>query len=136
MGHKRIFIRVPIEGDARLSFGDGVIILADTIDISAGGICVADLTDSPQVDTEYEVEVATRLRGKVRFSAVLAHRGEHGIGMKIVKIDGANLRLIHQLVLDFQATDAFVAQIEEGRFLDDWLVDEDGETVAVTFEEQ
>jgi len=136
MGHKRIHIRVPVMGDVLLSCGDGVVIQADTIDISAGGIRIVDPAYALRPDMEYGVEVTTSSRGKVMFNGVLIHRGKQGIGMKIVAIDADNLRLIYQLVNDFQATGEFITHIEESNILDDWFVDENGRTVSVTFEEQ
>lgn len=136
MSHKRIHIRVPVLGEASLSCKDGVVIQARTIDISAGGLRITDPTFSPMKDVEYEVEVTTRGRGKVRFLGLLAHQGGNGIGFKILSIDSANLRTIYHLVNDFQATEEFITHIEECNILGDWFVDDDGMYLNVTFEER
>jgi hypothetical protein len=133
MLYKRIHIRIPVIGEATLSCSDGAIIKARTIDISAGGLRIANPTSSLE-NVEYDVEVVIADHGKVTFKAVYVHGGEQGIGLKIVKIDPENLKAIYQKITAFQATEEFINLIDEHDILQDWFRDENGANFEVTFE--
>ena len=86
MRHKRIHIRIPVIGEATLSCENGVVIQARTIDISAGGLCIANPSAAIK-NTVYDIEVVTVDHGKVTFKAVYVQQSEKGVGLKIVEID-------------------------------------------------
>ena len=136
MNHKRIHLRVPVNGEASLSCGDGVVILTRTSDISAGGLRITDPTFCPERDMEYEVEVCTNGRGRLRFKGLPVYQLKDGIGMKILNIDSTNLRTIYHLVNDFLATEEFITHIVHNNILGDWFLDDDGKVLDVSFEEQ
>ena len=45
-----------------------------------------------------------------------------------------HLKIIYQIVGNFQRTDDFIKYIDERDIIHDWLVDESGEDIAITFE--
>lgn len=133
MRHKRIHIRVPIAGKAKLSCKDGVFIQATTIDISAGGICIANPTFSLE-NTEYDVEVVTIDHRILQFKAVYVQESNKGVGLKIVDIDSINLKAIFNEIASFQATEEFINHIDEQDILQDWFLDDKGAELNITFQ--
>ncbi len=133
MRHKRIHLRVPITGEAKLSCKDGVIIQATTIDISAGGLGIANPTFALE-NTEYDVEVVTVDNKKLEFKAFYAQESKKGVGLKIVGIDSLNLKAIYNEVTTFQATKEFIDSIVEQDILQDWFLDDKGAELDITFQ--
>lgn len=135
MRYKRIHIRVPASGDVILSVGPEVRVEATVINVSAGGFCItapSHLLD--QVD--YHIQIVTPSRGKIQFSGLPVYQTEESAGIKITFIDNDNLKKIYQLVQDFELTEDFIKQIEERDLLKDWLVDETGNDLVITFESE
>jgi PilZ domain len=132
MSHKRIHIRVPILGEATL-VNPEVTIMARAIDISAGGLRIADFPTTP-CDAEYLVTLTTFGRGTIEFTARLAHTDGQVAGLAIKSITPGALRTIYHLIADFQASEEFIHYIDQGDILQDWLVDEHGNHLDVTFE--
>jgi hypothetical protein len=135
MRYQRLHIRVPAAGDAILSVGEEIRIEATLINVSEGGFCIkapSHLLD--QVD--YHIQIVTASRGRIEFSGSPAYQTEESVGIRITFIDKDNLKKIYQLVQDFELTEDFIRQIEERDLLKDWLVDETGNDLVITFESE
>lgn len=133
MNHKRIHIRVPVLGNATLSNTEGFSIQAQTIDICAGGLRIAN-PSAPLTNCEYTIEVTSFGRGTITFTALLVHASEHIAGFKIVEMGQKDLETIYHLVADFQSTEDFIKHIDEGTIIHDWFIDDNGDKLDVTFE--
>ncbi|MGI9538045.1 MAG: PilZ domain-containing protein [Desulfocapsaceae bacterium] len=133
MQYQRLHIRVPVAGDATLKVGDHVRIAASVINISAGGICI---TAPSHVlgDTEYHIEIITEAEGKIRFSGFPVYQTDSSVGIKITSIGREDLKAIYRLVEGFQLTEEFIKHIDKHDILKDWLVDEAGNDLSVTFD--
>ena len=133
MQYQRLHIRVPATGEVILRVGNQVKIAARVINISAGGICI---TAPSHVlgDTEYQIEILTETEGKIRFSGFPVYQTDSSVGIKITSIDRAYLKAIYRLVEGFQLSEEFIKHIDEHDILKDWLVDEAGNDLSVTFD--
>ena len=106
---------------------------ASVINVSVGGLCIA--APSQLVDKqEYQVQVITSSHGNIHFSGVPVYQTFESIGIKITSIEKDQLKIIYQIVGSFQLTDDFIKHIDERDIIHDWLVDEAGEDIAITFE--
>ena len=133
MKYQRLHIRVPASGDAILLEKGDVRVEASVINISVGGFCIS--APSHLIDQhEYQVQVITPSHGKIRFSGVPVYQTIESIGIKITSIAKDQLKIIYQIVGSFQLTDDFIKYIDERDIIHDWLVDESGERIAITFE--
>ena len=133
MQYQRLHIRVPATGEVLLKVGNQVRVAASVINISAGGICIT--APSHELgDTEYHVEIMTKDEGKIRFSGFPVYQTDSSVGIKITSIDRDELKAIYRLVEGFQLTDEFIKHIDEHDILKDWLVDEAGNDLSVTFD--
>ena len=133
MKYQRLHIRVPASGDAVLLKKGDVKVEASVINISVGGFCIS--APSHLIDQhEYQVQVITPSHGKIRFSGVPVYQTIESIGIKITSIEKEQLKTIYQMVGSFQLTDDFIKYIDERDIIHDWLVDESGEDIAITFE--
>jgi hypothetical protein len=133
MQYRRLHIRVPASGNAILSVGEEIRVEATVINVSAGGFSIkapSHLLD--QID--YHIEIVTPSRGRIQFYGLPVYQTEESVGIKITSIDKDNLTKIYHLVQDFELTEEFIKQIEERDLLKDWLVDETGNDLAITFE--
>jgi len=65
---------------------------------------------------------------------VPVYQSDNSIGMKITSIDKDHLHSIYKLVEDFQLTEDFIKHIDSGNIIDDWLTDDSGEDLSITFE--
>ena len=133
MQYQRLHIRVPATGEVILKVGSQVRIAARVINISAGGICIT--APSHVVgDTEYDIEVMTEDEGEIRFSGFPVYQKDSSVGIKITSIEREELKSIYRLVEGFQLTEEFIKHIDEHDILKDWLVDEAGNDLSVTFD--
>ena len=133
MKYQRLHIRVPASGDAILLEKGDVKIEASVINVSVGGFCIT--APSNLIDQhEYQVQVITPSHEKIRFSGVPVYQTLESIGIKITSIEKEQLKIIYQIVGNFQLTDDFIKYIDERDIIHDWLVDESGEDIAITFE--
>ncbi len=124
---------MPVTAEVTLSIGNEVRIAARAINISAGGLCIS--APSHLLDEqEYHVGIITREKGKITFSGFPVYQTASSVGIKITSIDRDNLRTIYELVEGFQLTEEFIKHIDEHDILKDWLVDEAGNDLSVTFE--
>ncbi len=133
MQYQRLHIRVPADGEAILKVGGRVTVAASVINISAGGICIAAPSHELE-ENEYFIEVLTKEEGKIQFSGFPIYQTETSVGMKISAIDKEDLKAIYRLVEGFQLTEEFIKHIDEHDILKDWLVDEAGNDLSVTFD--
>ena len=133
MQYQRLHIRVPVTGDALLRVGDQVRIAASVINISAGGICITAPSHVLE-DNEYHIEILTREEGKIQFSGFPVYQTDTSVGIKITSIDKEDLKAIYRLVEGFQLTEEFIKHIDEHDILKDWLVDDAGNDLSVTFD--
>ena len=133
MQYQRLHIRVPATGDVILKVGDRVRIAASVINISAGGICIT-VPSHVLGDTEYHIEIMTEEEGKIRFSGLPVYQTSSSVGIKITSIGKDDLKAIYRLVEGFQLTEEFIKHIDEHDILKDWLVDEAGHDLSVTFD--
>ncbi|MEJ2137155.1 MAG: PilZ domain-containing protein [Desulfofustis sp.] len=133
MQYQRLHIRVPATGDALLRVGDQVRIAASVINISAGGICITAPSHVLE-DNEYHIEILTKEEGKIQFSGFPVYQTDTSVGIKITSIDKEDLKAIYRLVEGFQLTEEFIKHIDEHDILKDWLVDDAGNDLSVTFD--
>jgi hypothetical protein len=133
MKYQRLHIRIPASGKVMLTLPREIRIQAEAINISAGGLCISTSVDLLD-EEEYNIEITTSDRGVVRFSGVPVYRHGENVGFQITDITSENLRIIHQLVEDFQLTEEFIKHINEHDIIREWFVDDAGDDLAVTFE--
>ncbi len=134
MNYKRIYVRVPISGEAILSFSKEIIIKAQTIDISLGGLAIISPAE-PLTKNNYNIIISTKNGRKIELSAALVRQEEDIFGFKISELDKSNLQIITELVFEYQETTDFIKQIEEHNLFDHWLVDDEGNSLDITFNE-
>lgn len=133
MQYQRLHIRVPATGEAIIKVGKKVTIHARIINISVGGIRIT--APSHVLDeNEYSIEILTEAEGKITFTGFPVYQSETSVGIKISSIDKEDLKAVYRLVEGFQLTEDFIKHIEEHDILKDWLVDETGNDLSVTFE--
>ena len=133
MKYQRLHIRVPASGDAILLEKGTVKVEASVINVSVGGLCIT--APSRLIGQhEYKIQVITQAHGKIDFSGVPVYQTFESIGIKITSIEKEQLKTIYQMVGSFQLTDDFIKYIDERDIIHDWLVDETGEDIAITFE--
>lgn len=121
-------------GQAVLGGKNGISIKATAIDISEGGFGVA-VSETKLTCDEYTIDITTG-RGRIHCTAELIHQSEESAGFRITRIDRANFKKIVNLVTDFQSTEEFIKHVDEHDLLDDWLRDDEGNEVQVTFDEE
>ena len=133
MKYQRLHIRVPASGDAILLERVDVKIEANDINVSASGLGIT--APSHLIDQhEYQVQVITPSHGIIHFSGVPVYQTFESVGIKITSIERDQLKIIYQIVGVFQLTDDFIKYIDERDIIHDWLVDESGDDIAITFE--
>ena len=133
MKYQRLHIRVPGSGDVILMEEGEVKVESIVINMSVGGIGIT----SPShliYKHEYKIQVITPSHGEILFSGVAVYQTKKSIGIKITSIDKDHLKTLYKIVEGFQGTDDFLKQIDEKDIIHDWLVDESGEDIAITFE--
>ena len=131
--YQRLHIRVPASGDAILLEKGDVRVEASVINVSVGGFCIT--APSHLIDKhEYQVQVITASHGKIHLSGVSVYQTFDSIGIKITSIQSDQLKSIYRIIGGFQLTDDFIKYIDERDIIHDWLVDESGEDIAITFE--
>lgn len=133
MQYQRLHIRVPVSADVTLSVGEEVKVAARAINISAGGLCIA-APSHLLGEQEYHIEIIAVDGEKISFSGFPVYQTESSVGIKITEIDKTNLKTIYEMVEGFQLTEEFIKHIDEYDILKDWLVDEAGNDLSVTFE--
>ena len=133
MGHKRIYVRVPLRGEAVLSKRGKPTIKARTIDISQGGVAITAFSEEVS-SAEYRIEILTETGQKIEIFAQLVRVDDAIAGFQTLQIDEKSQEIIKNLVFEYQTTPDFIKQLDEYNLLDDKVVDEDGNEIEVTFE--
>ena len=133
MGHKRIYVRVPLRGEAVLSKSGKPTIKARTIDISQGGVAITAFSEEVS-SAEYRIEILTETGQKIEIFAQLVRVDDAIAGFQTLQIDEKSQEIIKNLVFEYQTTPDFIKQLDEYNLLDDKVVDEDGNEIEVTFE--
>ncbi len=133
MGHKRIYVRVPLSGEAVLSKSGKPTIKARTIDISQGGVAITAFSDEVS-SAEYRIEILTETGQRIEIFAQLVRVDDAIAGFQTLQIDEKSQEIIKNLVFEYQTTPDFIKQLDEYNLLDDKVMDEDGNEIEVTFE--
>jgi c-di-GMP-binding flagellar brake protein YcgR len=135
MDYKRIYVRVPISGEAILSFSKETFIKTQAIDISLGGLAIIAPRE-PLTKKNYNITISTKDGKKIELSAELVRQDEEVFGFKTSHLDKNNLQIIKELVFEYQETTDFIKQIEEHNLFDHWFVDDEGNVLDITFNEK
>jgi hypothetical protein len=133
MDYKRIHVRVPISGEALLSNGKEVRISAEAIDISRGGVAIT-APAKPLTEKNYDITIRTKDGRKIIIGAKLVREMDDVLGFKTCQIDGNSLKIITDLVLQYQETPEFIKQIEEHNLFGYGFIDDEGNELEVTFD--
>jgi hypothetical protein len=132
MRHKRIYVRVPLRGDAVLSQGSRPLIKARTIDISQGGVAVTDFSEEVS-GGDYQIEILTEGGGKVEILARLVRVEDAIAGFQTLRLEGESHEVISDLIFRYQETMDFVKQFDEYDL--DKAIDDEGNEIEITFED-
>jgi hypothetical protein len=133
MAHKRLYVRIPITGEAILSNKDGVLIKTPARDINKGGLGVTTPA-TPLEQTDYQITITTEEDEKIQLTASLVHKNTLHAGFQTSDIDKNNLQIIADIVAKFQTTEAFIEQIDKQDLLEQSFIDEEGNGISVTFD--
>ena len=134
MDYKRIYVRVPISGEAILSFNKETNIKAQAIDISLGGLAIIAPVE-PLTRNTYNITISTKDGRQIELAAELVRQDKDVLGFKTSHVDKNNLQIITELVFEYQETTDFIKQIEEHNLFDHWLVDDEGNVLDIAFNE-
>ncbi len=133
MRYRRLHIRIPASGDVTLTTDKEIIVKSSMINVSAGGLCIA--APSHLIDqNEYKIEVITPFHGAIYFSGFPVYQTFESLGIKITSIAKDQLKIIYQIVGNFQLSDDFIKYVDQKDIIHDWLVDESGEDIEITFD--
>ena len=103
------------------------------INVSGGGLCIAAPPDQIE-HQEYQIQIITPDHGSIEYSGHPVYQNDKSIGIKITFIEKDYLKTIYQMVESFQITEEFIKYIDESTVINDWLVDESGDDVSISFE--
>ncbi len=131
--NKRKYVRVPLNGQAILSNSSNPMIKASIIDISQGGLALGSFSDEIP-NAEYQIAILTEAGERIELSAQLVRVGNSIAGFQVLQIDQKSQEIIKNLVFEYQNTIDFIKQLDEFDLLDDKIVDEDGNEIEITFE--
>jgi c-di-GMP-binding flagellar brake protein YcgR len=132
---KRIYVRVPLSGEAILSNGSNPTIKARIIDISQGGVAVVTfLSEELATAAEYQIDILTEAGQRIEIFAQLVRVDDSIAGFQTLRIDQKSLEVINDMVSEYQTTTDFIKQLDEFNLLDDKVVDEEGNEFEITFE--
>jgi c-di-GMP-binding flagellar brake protein YcgR len=134
MGITRISVRVPLEGEVTLSNSDNPLIKARTIDISHGGAAAYAFSEPLSID-KYRIEILTEAGQRIELFAQLVRVEDATAGFQTLQIDQKSQKIINDLIFEYQKTTDFIKQLDEFNLLNDIIVDEEGNEIEITFEE-
>lgn len=134
MGYRRIFIRVPLSGQATLTNQEkNVRLTVQTVNISQGGVALS--TSEDQLPTgKYHISISIDENGSIEMEAELLRQTERLIGFRIKEISTNDLETILKMVEEYQSTPDFIDQLTEYDMLQQSYIDDDGNELEVTFE--
>ena len=130
---KRIYVRVPLSGDAILSNSSKPTIRARTINISQGGVAVVTFSEEV-LSSEYQIEILTEAGQRIEIFAKLVRVDDSIAGFQTLQIDQKSQEVIKNMVFEYETTTDFINQMDEFNLLNDKLVDEEGNEIEITFE--
>ncbi len=131
MRHKRIYVRVPLSGEAILSNSSNPTVKARTIDISQGGVAVSDFSE--EVPTgEYQIEILTEAGQRIQIFAKLVRVIDSIAGFQTLEIDQKSQEIIKNLIFEYQKSIDFIKQLDECNLHK--VLDEGGKEIEITFE--
>jgi hypothetical protein len=131
MRHKRIYVRVPLSGEAILSSSSNPTVKARTIDISQGGVAIVDFSE--EVSTaEYQIEILTEAGMRIKIFAKLVRVVDSIAGFQTLQIDQESQEIIKDLIFEYQKSIDFIKQLDE--FNLHKVMDEGGKEIEITFE--
>ena len=131
--NKRKYVRVPLSGEAILSNSSNSTIKASIIDISQGGLALGSFSDEIP-NAEYQIAILTEAGERIELSAQLVRVGDSMAGFQVLQIDQKSQEIIKKLVFEYQNSIEFIKQLDEFDLLDDKIVDENGNEIEITFE--
>lgn len=134
MGHKRIFVRVPLTAEAILSGRQKKAIKARTVDISQGGFCITGPSEELS-ESEYQIEIITANGERLKMYARLVRRDGDCTGFETLEMDEQSLEIITFLVSEYQMTPEFVKQLDEFDLLSQRFIDDEGNELEITFDD-
>ena len=124
---------MPLVGVISLVSKSGLLIKARALDISENGIGINEIATCPE-NVEYQIQITTISHGKIHFSGILVHTYKNTAGFMITNIDSSNYEILKNIINDFQATEEFIKRIETHNIMIDWLRDNEGNEINLTFE--
>ena len=130
MKQKRIYVRVPLRGDAVLSRSSHQTIRAKTIDISQGGVAVTALSDEVS-GGEYQIEIVTESGMTIEIVARLVRVKDSIAGFETQQINPKSREIINELIFNYQKTVDFIRQFDECDLQK--VLDEEGNEIEITF---
>jgi c-di-GMP-binding flagellar brake protein YcgR len=131
MAHKRIHVRVPLDGEATLSNKSNPKVKARAIDISKGGVAVTAFPEGLS-DNVYRIDILIQEGQNVQIVAKLLRVDNNVAGFQTLQIDQKSQDVINELVSEYQKTPDFIKQLDEFNMLG--AVDEEGNEIEITFE--
>jgi len=134
MSYRRIHVRVPLEAKALLSSERTPVIKARAIDISHGGVAVTDMPATALPEAEYHIEVTIQDGRKINLTASLVRQTNKLAAFQAFHIDQKSWKIIRELVFSYQETDDYIRQMEKYRLLDNYLVDDSGNEIDISFD--
>ena len=134
MNYKRIHIRVPLSGKAVLSNSeDGFHFTAQTINISEGGVAITDASQELQ-PKEYQIAVSTENGQTITLTGLLLRQKDNDAGFKTTNIKNEDLKIIMNMVEEYQSTPEFLEQLTDHDMLQQNFIDDEGNELEVTFD--
>lgn len=133
MSYTRIHVRVPIKGEALLFVGKDTFIKAQAIDISHGGVAITN-PEVPLTKDRYDILITTKAGQQIKVSACLVRQEGEVLGFNSEKIDSDSLKIITDLVFEYQQSLDFVDQVMKHNLFDHCLLDDEGKRLEITFD--
>lgn len=130
MKHKRIYVRVPLNGDAVLT-NSSHRIKARAIDISQGGVAITAFSEE-LVNNEYQFEIITESGQTIEAFAQLICVEAPVARFKILHIEQNSLEVIRHLIFEYQNSIDFIKQFDECNLHK--VLDTEGNEIEFTFE--
>ncbi|MCB2173986.1 PilZ domain-containing protein [bacterium] len=134
MSYRRIHVRVPLEAKALVSSEQTSVIKARAIDISHGGVAVTDMPAAALPEADYHIEVTIQDGRKINLTTRLVRQTDKLAAFQAFHINQRSWKIIRELVFNYQETDDYIRQMEEYRLLDNYLVDDSGNEIDISFD--
>ena len=131
MKHKRIHVRVPLNGEAILLNSSNPTVKAHTIDISQGGVAISAFSEELPAG-EYQIEILTESGQRIEIVAQLVRVVDSIAGFQTLRIDQKSQKIIRDLIFEYQESIDFFKQLDEYNLHK--VIDEGGNEIEITFE--